>query len=63
MDSESYRLMAYYVVVGLSAGFNAKFLGVCIVFAVALLTSVSTGGADFLMIFFVPALLLAGFRG
>jgi hypothetical protein len=60
---EAYRVMAYFVAVGLSAGFNAKYLGVCIVFSVGLLASQSLGGSDFLMIFFVPALLLAGFRG
>jgi hypothetical protein len=58
-----FKIIAYFVGVGLSAGFNAKYLGVCIVFAIGLLYAPDVNSADFLMMFFVPALLLAGFRG
>ncbi len=58
-----FKIIAYFVGVGLSAGFNAKYLGVCIVFSIGLLYAPDANSADFLMMFFVPALLLAGFRG
>ena len=63
MDYENYRLTAYFVVVMFGAAFNSKNLGVSIVAAVALLASVgNVDGANFIFLFYLPAVLLSGFR-
>jgi hypothetical protein len=62
--SQDYIFPSYFVLVMFASAFNAKFLGVCIVAALALVAvypNWTFGG--FVFLFFVPALLIAGTRG
>ena len=63
MDYENYRLAAYFVVVMFGAALNSKFLGVSLVAAVALSAFIgNVDGANFVFLFYISAVLLAGFR-
>ncbi len=62
MDYENYRIAAYLVVIMFGAALNAKFLGPSIVAAIAISTSNTLDSSNFVFVFYLSTLLLAGFR-
>jgi hypothetical protein len=63
VDPNDYIYPAYFVLVLFGAAVNSKFLGVSIVAALSLVAfypNWSMGG--FVVLFYLPALLVAGFR-
>lgn len=63
MDYEIYRIPSYFVVILFGSAFNARFMGVSVVAAVAIASMAdNVGGANFIIMFYVSALILSGFR-
>lgn len=63
MDYENYRITAYFVVIMFGAAVNSKNLGVSIVAALGMVASMgNVGGANFIFLFYLPFVLLSGFR-